>query len=449
MMPSRTLIHGALALACLTGNAALAQEPVTLSLGGAARLAAERNAAPEAARQRVAQAEARVRQRRSEFLPNVSAAAVDNERTFNSASFGISFADPATGRSLFDPNGQVIGPVKTWDFRGTVRQNVFDPSSFARLSAAKAAATAVGSDVGTASQQSAALAAIAYVRALRADAQIGARLADSTLAAELLAIARDQITAGTGIALDVTRAQSQLSVMHSQLIAARAERDRARLDLARVLGLPLGTPVTLSDSLFALPVAVAAPSEAEAVSRATRTRSDLLALGNQATAAERQLDAIRAEVLPALSLFADQGSTGSWTQHLLSTYTWGIQLSVPLFDGFRREGRVDEQRAAMRELDVRRRDLTEQAAADVRAALLDLQAAREQLAAADERVGLAEQELAQARDRFRAGVSGNADAITASLALNAARTQVVDARAALQAARVSLGRSQGTVTELP
>ncbi|MBI3569170.1 MAG: TolC family protein [Gemmatimonadetes bacterium] len=448
-MTTSAVLRSAVALAFLAGTAAVAQEPIALSLGGAARLAAERNAAPQAARQRIAQAEARVRQRRAEFLPNVSAVALDNEHTFNSASFGISFDDPATGRSLFDPNGQVLGPVKTWDLRGVVRQNIYDPGSFARLRAAKAVVTAVGTDAGIASQQAAAAAATLYVRALRADAQVGARLADSSLAAELLAIAREQVTAGTGIALDVTRAQSQLSVMHSQLIAARAERSRATLDLTRALGLPLGTPVTLTDSLFALPIAVTPPAEADAVARATRTRSDLLAIGDQTTAAERQLDAIRAEVLPALSLFADQGSTGKATQHLLSTYNWGIELSVPVFDGFRRDGRMDEQRAALRELDVRRRDLAQQAAADVRAALLDLDAAREQLAAADERFTLAEQELAQARDRFRAGVSGNADAITASLALNAARAQVVDARAALQAARVSLGRAQGTVTELP
>lgn len=449
MNPRRLVSVSSLALACLVTRAAPAQEAVALSLGGAARMAAERSAAPNSARQRAAQADARVRQRRADFLPTVSAAAVDNEHTFNSASFGISFNDPATGRSLFDPDGQVLGPVKIWDLRGTVRQSVFDPSAFARLRAAKANAAASGADVGTASQHAAAVAAVAYVRALRADAQIGARLADSTLAAELLGIARDQVAAGVGIALDVTRAQSQLSVMHSQLIAARAERDRSRIALGRAVGLPVGTPLTLSDSLFALPVSIAAPTEADALARATRTRSDLLALGEQSVAAERQLDAIRAEVLPALSLFADQGSTGKATQHLLSTYNWGIQLSVPVFDGFRRDGRMDEQRAAMHELDVRRRDLAQQAAADVRTALLDLQAAGEQLAAAQERVGLAEQELVQAKDRFRAGVSGNADAITASLALNAARTQVVDARAALQAARVSLGAAQGTVTELP
>jgi outer membrane protein TolC len=110
---------------------------------------------------------------------------------------------------------------------------------------------------------------------------------------------------------------------------------------------------------------------------------------------------------------------------------------------------VQEQQAQLRETDVRRRDLEAQAAIDVRAALLDLASAREQLAAADERLALAQLEVEQARERFKAGVSGNADVITASLGLNAARTMAVDARAAFQTARVTLARAQGIVTELP
>jgi len=449
MMTNRFPALFALALPWFTALPQSAQTPVALTLGGAARFAAERSAGPEAARFRSAQADARVRQRRADFLPNISATVLDNERTFNSASFGISFADPATGRSLFNPDGQALGPIRNWDLRGTLRQNLFDPAAFARLKAAKAGLTAAEADAAGVAQQAAVMAALAYVRALRSDAQLGARLADSTLAAELLGISRDLVAAGVGIALDVTRAQSQLSLIRSQLIAARAERERARLDLVRTLGLPVGTEVTLADSLLGLPAGVTAPTEGDAVARASRTRADLRAIGELALAAERQFDALRAEQLPALSLFADQGANGKSNAHLLSTYAWGIQLSVPVFDGFRRGGRMDEQRSAIRELDVRRRDLSQQAAADVRAALIELRAATEQRAASDERLGFAEQELAQARDRFRAGVSGNADVITASLALNAARTQVIDARASLQGARVAIARAQGTVTELP
>jgi outer membrane protein TolC len=286
-------------------------------------------------------------------------------------------------------------------------------------------------------------------RALRPEQQLVARVADSTLAEDLLRIARDQVTAGVGIALDVTRARSQVAAMRAQLIAARNERDRARLDLHRALGLPLGTSIEFADSLFALPTTGALPSEQEATDRALRTRADLRAADGQIAAAERQLSAIRSERLPSLSAFADEGTTGKSTDHLLNTYTWGLLISVPMFDGFRREGRLDEQRSALRELDVRRRDLMQQAAIEVREALLDLASAREQLTASAERLALGEQEIAQARDRFTAGVAGNADVTTASLGLNAARTQMVDARAAFQSARVALAHAQGIVTELP
>ena len=438
------------ALMLATGARALAaQSPLVLTLGGAARLAADRSAAPEAARFRVDQAEARVRQLRAAFLPNVSGDINEGEHTFNSASFGINFADPLTGKSLFDPNGQLLGPVKMWDVRGTIRQSIYDPSAFARLKAAHASASAYGDEAAAQSQLAAAMAAAVYVRALRADAQLAARIADSTLAEDLLGIARDQLGAGVGIALDVTRAQSQLAATRAQLIAARNERNRAQLDLHRALGLPLGAPIALADSLGGLPTTGPLPSERGATDRAMQSRADLRAADAQIASAQRQIESIKSERLPALAAFIDQGPTGKSPSHLLSTSDWGIQLSVPVFDGFRREARIDEQKAAVQELGVRKRDLTEQAAIDVSGALLDLQSAREELDATGEHLRLAEQELAQARDRFRSGVSGNADVITASLGLNAARTQVVDARAAFQSARVALARAQGIVTELP
>ena len=71
------------------------------------------------------------------------------------------------------------------------------------------------------------------------------------------------------------------------------------------------------------------------------------------------------------------------------------------------------------------------------------------MGAARERLRLSEQELSQARDRFRAGVAGNADVITASLDLNSSRSQVIDALTAYQSARVALARAEGTIASLP
>jgi hypothetical protein len=45
-------------------------------------------------------------------------------------------------------------------------------------------------------------------------------------------------------------------------------------------------------------------------------------------------------------------------------------------------------------------------------------------------------------------VSGNADVVTASLGLNAARTLVIDALTAWHVARISLARAQGDARSL-
>jgi len=65
--------------------------PATLSLGDAVRLAAKQSAAVVAARYRAEQADARVTQQRADLLPNVSASALENGRTLNTATFGIDF----------------------------------------------------------------------------------------------------------------------------------------------------------------------------------------------------------------------------------------------------------------------------------------------------------------------------------------------------------------------
>jgi len=441
------------ALIALTARLAAGQTPAgggppqVISLGEAARLAARQSASVDAARLRTTEAEARVRQSRAALLPNVSALASDGSRTFNTATLGLEVP------GFFDPRGEVLGPVRVIDFRGRVQSSLVDLGAIQRVRGAQASARAADADAANVAEQAAAGAAAAYLRALRAQAQVDARTADSVLAGELLGIAQDQLRAGTGVALDVTRAQAQVAATRAQLIVARNERDRARLDLLRTLNLSLDAPVVLSDSLGGLAGVedslITAAAESLAIERALRSRPDLRALEEQINAAQRQLRATRAERYPTLGVFVDDGMVGKSYGRLLNTYTYGFQLSVPIFTGFRAEGREQEQEALQRELDVRRRDLRQQASVEVRGALLDLASAREQVAAARERLGLAEQELSQARERFAAGVAGNADIITASLNLNASRNFVIDALTLYQSARVALARAEGAVTELP
>jgi len=421
--------------------------PQRLSLGDAARLAAQQTAGVQSAQYRVQEAQARVNQAKSSLLPQVEAVPNWTSHTLNSASFGFNFPAQPGQPPLLDPNGQIIGPVKFYDFRGQASQSLYDPAATQRVRAARSNVTAASADVATAAEQAANNAAMVYVRSLRGEATLQARIADSALASDLLQIARDQLSAGVGVALDVTRAQSQLATSRSQIIVARNDRDRARLELRRALNIPLDTPIELTDSLDT-PVAAPTTAEQDAVDLAMRTRPDVRAVDAQLAAAQQQISAIRATRLPTIGVFGNDGPTGLGLSHLLNTYTYGVQVTWPVFEGGRREGQLQEQEAVTHDIDVRRRDLRQQVAVDVRGAMLDLNSAREQVAAARERQDLAEQEVNQARDRFRAGVAGNADVITALSSLNNARTAVIDALTAYQNARLSLARAEGTVSQL-
>ena len=451
-LPKVIRLGGALALvAALVAflvRSAEAQTPAPrrLSLGDAARLAAAQTAGVQSAQLHVEQAQSRVKQSKSALLPQVELTPGWANHTVNSASFGFNFPTPAGEKPLLDPAGQVIGPVGQWDVRGGVSQTLFDPAATQRVRAARAGVTAASADVATAAEAAATNAAAIYVRTLRSDAVLQARTADSTLAADLLEIARDQVEAGVGVALDVTRAQSQLANAHAQLLVARNDRDRTRLELRRALNVALDTPLELSDSLTSMPT-VEALAEEGAVDLAMRSRPDLKAAAAQLEAAKQQVAVTRATRLPKVGVFGNDGQTG-FASNLLNTYTYGVQVSIPIFEGGRREAVTQEQEAAARDIEVRQRDLRQQVAVDVRGAMLDLNSAREQVSAARERQRLAETEVQQARERFRAGVAGNADVITASQSLNAARTGVIDALTAYQAARVALARAQGAVTQL-
>lgn len=441
------LVLAAAALAFLIRSAqAQTPAPRRLSLGDAVRLAASQTVGVQSAELHVEQAQARVKQSRSALLPQVALTPGWSNHTVNSASFGFNFPTPEGEKPLLDPNGQIIGPVPMWDFRGQVSQTVYDAAATQRVRAARAGVESASADVATSAEAAASTAASIYLRAVRSDAIVRARLADSLLAAELFGIASDQLEAGVGVALDVTRARAQIATARAQLIAARNDRDRSRLDLRRSLNLALDTQLDLSDSLTTLPLAEQ-QTEVAAVDLAVRNRPDVRAAGAHLEAARRQLAVTRATRLPSVGVFANDGQNGKMN-NLLNTYSYGVQVSWPVFEGGRREAVAQEQEAGARDIEVRQRDLRQQVAADVRGAMLDLASAREQMDAARERQHFAELEVEQARERFAAGVAGNADVITASQSLNVARTGVIEALTAYQAARVALARAEGLVTQL-
>ena len=150
-----------------------------LTLGDAARLAARQSALAQGARLRADEAGARVRQRRADLLPTVSSYVQEAGRTFNTSTLGIDFPATPGNPPLFDPQGQIEGPINTIDIRGRVEQNLLDFGAIGRVRSAKAQARSSSADADATAEQAANIATTAYIRAIRADADLRARCSAS------------------------------------------------------------------------------------------------------------------------------------------------------------------------------------------------------------------------------------------------------------------------------
>jgi len=413
--------------------------PLRLSFADAVRLASGEVPVVALATLRTDEADARVRQARAALLPSVSVGGFWLNRSFNSRSIGISFPGIP----------ELIGPFNNYDARFSATQTLFDWSSVRRVRAAGAQADGSRAERGVTVEGSVLTAAVAYVRAVRAQAVVAARQADSAIAAELVGLAEAQRAAGVSPAIDVTRARAQLATAQGLLLVAQNQLDRGRIDVTRALGLDPATPLTLTDSLAPSLGAAEVPVQRDSsIAAALANRPDLRAEQARAAAARQTGSAIRAERLPRLEVAGDYGVNGNTVPTAIATRDVTLQVSVPILDGFRREARLDEQNAVVRESQVREADLRRQIAAEVDAALLDLASAEAQQAVAREQLRLAESELSQSRERFKAGVAGNIDVITAQAGLIRARDTEIDARFAAATARISLARAAGVARTL-
>jgi len=423
-------------------------EVYRLTLGDAARLAADRSTPVLQARARTEGAQARARATWSGLLPSLDVDAYRSARTFNTASFGLDFPTIPGQDPFFDPNGEVLGPINATDVRARAVLPLVDFSALARRRGALAGADAALEEEAAVSDAAAAVAARAYVAALRARADVEAREQDLALAEELLTVAEGQLEAGVAVAIDVTRAQSQLATIRAQLLASQHLAEVADLQLRRTLRISDTAPMELLDDLGSVAIEVA-PPEDDAVMQALDGRSDLGAAEAYELVARQSVSTTRAGRLPRLTVAFDDGYFGESYRHMLNTYSWTFRVSLPLFDGLDRSSRLREQEAHVREIEYRIEDLEEEVAFQVRQALLGLNSAQEQASAAEERLRLAELEVSQEDERLRAGVAGTADVVRAAMRLNEARTARLNTLAAVQSSRVALAAAMGTVSRMP
>lgn len=425
----------------------VAVAPEQLNLAEAIAIGLDNNLTTLLATERAEEARALQQQVRSFLLPNITGTAYQQNRTLNLAAQGLGDgSEEMAGGGMGGgaaPIPSFVGPFNTFDARLNFSQTILNLAALREYKSTKAAVQVADLTAQLAREQVATFVALAYLSAQRSNLEVQAARADYQLAAALRELAVKQRNAGVANGIDVVRAESRAAQERLRVVQAEANAEQTRLDLERAIGLPQGSATRLTDTLAMRSEAV--PPLDAAVQQALAARLDTRIA--EQTIEQRALDrkARAAARYPTVNAVGDYGQSANTPfRNDRATRTYGVQLSVPVFDGGYTRGRINAALSRQRQAEWELGNSRGQVEQDVRTALVGWRLGAEQVRASEEQFQLATRELELATQRFRAGVADNTEVIEAQAGLANARALRVQALAQYGAARLNFAAATGT-----
>lgn len=279
-------------------------------------------------------------------------------------------------------------------------------------------------------------------------------------AERMLATSRIRRKAGTVSDYEVLRAEVEISTAKADLLQARNTLQTSRLELLRELG-------AAQDSQFELTGTLAFETEQydddAAIRSALEHRPDLYQAEAALRMAEANVQVVRGEYGPALDAFvkgtyanpdpnassrdggADASSEGEWGDD----WTVGASLSLTLFDGMARRGRMRQAESKAGQANAALRDAEETARVEVVKALLDLHHAAELYESQQKNLELAHEALRMVDSGFHMGRSTQVEVLDAQSALTEAMGRYYNAIHAHCVARLAVRQALGLLEPDP
>lgn len=258
------------------------------------------------------------------------------------------------------------------------------------------------------------------------------------LAEDFLQRTQARFQAGTVPRLDVIKANVDVAKATNDLISNERDIANARSALARLLGVPLGSPVQPVDSLG---IPGDFPSLEQLESAALTSRPELAGIAAQRRGASAATSLTREFWLPDLTLGVSHDLSPGTPPAAFST---GLAFPLPIFFWQHTGGEIAQAQHRERELAASERDIRAAIGEDVRTAYATATAALRQA------IYLRDQLLPAAREAFRATSASYAigglsafEVIDARRTLIEAESQYSDALAAANTSRSELERAIG------
>lgn len=405
-----------------------------LSLAQAVQLSLQSHLQTRLSHERIRESEARLEQSWAALNPQVHFTMGQYNRTLNLASQGLS------GPNV--PIPTVVGPFYSFDSRIQMLYNFLDSANHWKVRSSEISAEISRQDELLSRQTVGVLTSLAYVQLISAQQSLQAGLADLELSEKLVQLARHQKEVGVAAGIDVTRAETQQVEQTLRQRALLEQLQRARLELARLTGLPLNSPIEPAPS--AMPPMGAELTPDSATRRALEHRVELQLARLRENHLHSQVSAEQAQNAPRLGVLADYGFSGNTPgMNLTGTHNVGLLLQMPLYDGGLSQAREKALLSQVEQARMQLEDQQIQVEQEVRSAFLKLELARQQIETSRVGVVLAEKEMTMSSDRFRHGLTDSLEVVAAQSALARARNAQVQATVNLQLAQIQLAASMG------
>jgi len=403
---------------------------LNLTLRGALTAAVDNNPDVQLYKERIAAAQGQVQTQLGGLLPNLAGNVRQTRQTQFLGTFGLA--------------PQRTDPFSIFDGRVNASQNLFSVSLIQRWRASRESLHVTEFESDIRKYDVMASAALAYLEGLKAMAMVTMHEANQRVMEELLALVKQRQRGGVATGLDIARLDAQIAAERQLASTSRYEVEHSKLTLLNLLAIPYDIKLVLTDDLKSEIEGV--PDTQGAVESALTARPEVQAQFTRVKASELTYSSITGERLPSLVAQGDYGVIGNRWNNTLDTYNMALLLQIPIFDGAQREGRIAEARSQLRQEALRMRTVLNQVKMEVHDALNAVTAAKEQLAIAQVGMQMATKELALARERYAVITAASYFELTNGLSSVArARENLVNALFQLNAARVHLARSTGSL----
>jgi outer membrane protein TolC len=426
-----------------TGAAASTAHPFDgkLTIRGAIERGLEYNLGPVGLNELLRQARGQDRVIRSSVLPNIVGTVTSAVEQVNLQAAGLRL-NPTIGPFTLPI---IVGPFNYIDFRARLTQSVLDLTAINNYRSSQQIVRADQFSLEDARDMTVLAVGGAYLQVVAAAARVDAARAQLDTANALYKQTAAQRASGVVAQIDVNRSQVQVLTQQQRLVSLQNDLAKQKINLARLTGLPPNDEYELTSD-----IAFSPPPDLDlerALELAFEQRADLRAAEAQVRAAERTRAAARAERLPSLSVSADYGAIGINPAQSHGTFSVIGTLRLPIWQGGRTEGNIQQADAALAQRIAELSDLRSRVESDVRSAYLDLQAAASQLDVAQKNVEVSEQTLTMERQKLEVGVSDNVAVVQSQDALASAHLDQINSLFAHNLAKLALARAVGSAAE--